>query len=101
MSDLINRREALQAIWKVTSEVGQEIENGKMNVPPTGVITGMGIAASILVDLPSAEPNIETLTPEEIAVEISPVSLCSGYEWYKVAVQLYQMGYVICRREDE
>lgn len=81
MKDLISRQAAIDACIRVREHRAyDEIEEIKA--------------------LPSAEPNIKTLTPKEFVGEISPVSLYSANEWHSVTVWLYEMGYVICRREN-
>ena len=89
MSDFISRQAAIEALYEA------------LHTEFKGTFTdSMSLAIEMGNNIPSAEPNIETLTPEEVVGEISPVSLYPAYEWYKVVGLLYEMGYVICRKEN-
>ena len=52
-----------------------------------------------LMDLPSAQPQYEELTPEEAASEIASGSTMSAWYWLDDMIRLKQMGYAICRKK--
>ena len=54
-----------------------------------------------LMQLPSAQPEYTELAPEEAASEIASGSTMSAYYWLDDMMRLKQMGYVICRKNDE
>lgn len=59
----------------------------------------MDIAKSIIIAMPSAQPEYEELTPEEAASEIASGSIMSASYWLGCMIQIEQMGYAICRKK--
>lgn len=89
--DLIDRRAAIDAVRELY------IQSPKIN---NDIVYDMAIdqAHDALVNLPSAQPQYEELTPEEAASEIASGSTMSAWYWLDAMIRLKQMGYVICRK---
>ena len=51
--------------------------------------------------MPPAQPEYTELTPEEAASEIASGSIMSASYWLDVMIRLKQMGYAICRKNQE
>ena len=60
-----------------------------------------GECEDALLALSSAQSQYEELTPEEAASEIASGSTMSAYYWLDDMMRLKQMGYVVCRKNDE
>lgn len=55
-------------------------------------------ARSVFEALPSAQPQYEELTPEEVASEIASGSTMTAWYWLDDMIRIKQMGYVICKK---
>lgn len=93
MKDLIERQAAIDKIN----------ERQRMLIYCFGfendVVKIMNIAKSIIIAMPSAQPQYEEITPEEAASEIASGSIMPVLYWLDDMIRLKQMGYAICRKK--
>ena len=88
MNDSISRQAALTALNGCT-------EIFLNNLPPTIYKTD---AVEAVTALPSAQPEYERVSVEDVAVSIAPTKLASAVWLYGTLTELEKAGYVICRK---
>ena len=69
-----------------------------------GVFRFKSIDPQAVEELPAVQmemPKYKEESPEEVAITVAPYSLSTTMGWINALNELYQYGYVICRRVNE